>query len=120
MTDDSPVDLAKLDAWCGVRPGMTRAQVQEEMKRRGVDLEDYGSADSLTATTDDWELGLDFTTDGMDRVRQMTIEGDAVQWNGQPLIGLRMDDAFHLLGSPASVDRAPPPTGDPSAMRPSR
>jgi hypothetical protein len=120
MPDDSPFDLAKLDAWCGVRPGMTRTQVREMMQQRGVEVEDYGS-DCLTATTDDWELEFDFTTDGTERLRQLSVDGDAILWQGQPLMGLRVDDALRLLGSPAGArwqSAEDPPTPEAGAEPP--
>lgn len=102
VTNDPSLDLAKLDSWCGVRPGMTRNEVQEIMRRRGIEVQEYG-ADSLTAVADDWEISFDFTTDGRERLRQMTVDGDAILWEGQPLIGLQLDDAWRLLGSPTNA-----------------
>jgi hypothetical protein len=103
MTNEPSIDLAKLDAWRGVRPGMARSQVEEILRSQaGVEVQEYGS-DGLTATTDDWELTIKFTTDGSNRLCQVTIDGDAVVWEGQPLIDLRIDDAWRLLGSPTTA-----------------
>jgi hypothetical protein len=102
MPEDSPIDLAKLDAWCGVRPGMTRAQVLETLQQQGVEAEEYGS-DNLTATTDAWEMQFYFATDDSRRLRQLSIEEGEILWGGQRLVGVRLDEALRLLGSPATA-----------------
>lgn len=102
MADNTSLDLARLDAWHGVRPGMTRTQVQEVMQQQGVETQKYGN-DTLFATTDDWEMELEFTTDGADRLWQVTLSGDSILWNGQALADARLDDALRHMGSPASA-----------------
>jgi len=102
MPDETSFDLAKLDAWCGVRPGMTRAQVQEAMQPQGAELDEYGD-DNLSAIADDWEMEFYFTTDGTQRLRQLSIDDAKVLWNGRPLLGISLEDALCLLGSPASA-----------------
>ena len=102
MPDDTLLDLAKLDAWCGMRPGMSRAQVLEALKARGVEAEEYGT-DDLTAITDEWEMEFFFAKDGSERLRQLSIDGGEILWGGQPLLGIRLDDAWRLLGSPVTA-----------------
>ncbi len=96
MPAPTSFDLAKLDAWCGCRPGMTRAQVQAALQAAEVEAEAYGQ-DNLTVTEDDWEMEFYFATDGSDRLRQLSIDGDALHWNGQPLMDLRVDEALRTI-----------------------
>ena len=99
---DTLFDLAKLDNWQGVRPGMTRSEVQAALQQRGVEADAYGD-DNLTAITDDWEMELHFSRDGADRLRQVSVDGVSIRWNGKPVLGLRLDDALRLIDSSASA-----------------
>jgi hypothetical protein len=96
VPDQTPLDLAKLDAWFGVRPGMARAQVLAALQQQGVEAEAYGE-DNLTATTDEWEMEFHFAKDGSERLRQLSIDGEEILWAGRPLMGARVDDALRTL-----------------------
>src|SRR5215213_1568876 len=102
MSDDPIFDLAKLDSCCGVRPGMSRAEVEEILKRQGVEAEE-DSPHKLFAAGDEWELEFHFTSDGTQRLRQLSIDYGELLWNGQPLSELRVDKAWRLMGSPAAA-----------------
>jgi hypothetical protein len=48
-------------------------------------------------------LEFSFTKDGAERLRQIAIDGEHILWNGQPLVGVRVDDAWRTIGSPANA-----------------
>lgn len=75
---------------------MTRAQVQAALDAAGVTAEPYGD-DTLTVTEDEWEMELYFTRDGSERLRQLSLDGDAIQWAGHPLMDLRVDEALQTI-----------------------
>ncbi len=81
---------------------MTRTQVQETLKQQGVETTAHGS-DNLIATTDDCEMEFHFATDGSQRLRQLSIDGEKIVWGGRPLVGVRLDEALRSLGSPATA-----------------
>jgi hypothetical protein len=101
VSDTPSFDLAALDNWHGVRPGMPRSEVLAAMQERGIEATPYGD-DNITANAGEWEMEFYFATDGSERLRQLSIEGDAVLWSGKPLMGVRVDDAWRTFGSPAS------------------
>jgi hypothetical protein len=96
MPPRDPIDIARLDAWYGVRPGMRRAEVKAALEAQGFEVGEYG-ADNLTAMIDDWELECCLATDGSERLRQLAIEDEAVLWLGRPLVGIRLDEALRIL-----------------------
>ncbi len=97
MPDSSPIDLAHAAAWRGIALGQTREQVAELMAAQGVEVAAY-SERCLTATSDDdWEMEFVFSTDGSERLRQVSIEGGDLRWNGQPLMDARLDDALRAF-----------------------
>ena len=102
MADFIPLDLAALEDWQGVRPSMRRAEVVTAMEQRGFKTA-TSSDNNLTATTDAWELEFTFTKNGTERLRQIAIDGEEILWNGQPLIGVRLDDAWRTVGSPTNA-----------------
>ena len=102
MADSSPLELAALEDSQGVRPGMPRAEVIAAMKQRGIETAPSGN-NNLTATTDAWELEFSFADDGTERLRQIAIDGEEILWNGQPLVGVRLDGAWRTIGSPANA-----------------
>ena len=92
---------------------MARAQVLAALQQHGVEAEAYG-ADNLTATQDEWEIEFYFATDGTERLRQLSVEGEAVFWNGQQMIGTRVDDTLRLVEAAGSAMwEANDVTGDP-------
>ncbi|MGB8166790.1 MAG: hypothetical protein WCF18_04820 [Chthoniobacteraceae bacterium] len=118
MPAPTSFDLAKLDAWCGCRPGMTRVQVEAALQAAAVKVEAYGP-DNLNVTEDEWELELYFAHDGSDRLRQLSIDGDAVNWNGRPLMDLPLDEALRTIQPQGpwlwtSYDAVDTPFPDPS------
>jgi hypothetical protein len=102
MPDDPTFDLAKLDSCLGVRPGMTRAEVDEALKRQGLEAEE-DDPHTLYVAENEWEVNLHFATDGTQRLRQMSMDYGDLLWNGQKLNGLRVDDAWRLMGSPGNA-----------------
>ena len=95
MSDPAPLDLAKLDAWYGCKPGMTRVQVQAALQAAGADVTEDG--DDLTASAGDCEIEISFSKDGTERVRQILVDADVVTSAGKPLKGLRLDDALRTI-----------------------
>ena len=75
---------------------MTRAPALAALQAAEVEAEAYG-ADNITATQDEWELELLFATDGSERLRQLSLEGEAVLWAGQRLPGMHMDEALRAM-----------------------
>ena len=102
MAEFIPLDLPALEDWQGVRPGMQRAEVVTAMEQRGFKTA-TSNDNNLTATTDAWELEFTFTKNGTERLRQIAIDGEEILWNGQPLIGVRLDDAWRTVGSPTNA-----------------
>ncbi len=97
MPDSAMLDLAHATAWFGVRPGMTRAEVLEILRAQpGIEL-DTPEDEYATATTDDWEMDLWFSTDGADRLWQVSLDTPILCWNGQPLHEARLDDALRAM-----------------------
>lgn len=96
MPAPTSFDLATLDSWCGCRPGMTRTQVREALQIAGLEAEAYGQ-DNLTVTEDEWEMEFYFATDGSERLRQLSIDGNAIHWKGTPLMDLRVDEAVRTI-----------------------
>ncbi len=96
MSAPTAFDLATLDAWCGCRPGMTRAQVLAALAAAEVEADQYGQ-ENLTVTEEEWELELTFASDGSERLRQLSLDGDAINWAGHPLMDLRVDEALRLM-----------------------
>lgn len=98
---------------------MTRAEVLAALLEREVDAETYGE-DQLTATGDEWELDFTFTTDGADRLCELSVDGGAVLWAGEPLSGLRVDAALRrmephgpVLWTTEDMEAAPAPAAAP-------
>jgi hypothetical protein len=120
MPAPTSFDLAKLDAWCGCRPGMTRAQVLAALAAAEVEAEAYG-ADQLTVTEDEWEMECCFAKDGSERLRQLSIDGAAISWAGHPLMDVSVDEALRAIAPPGpalwtAYDAAGSPFSDPSAV----
>ncbi len=96
MANSSPIDLAQAEHWLGVRPGMTQAQVQAAMIQQGVTLEDYGDG-NFVASAEDWEMDFFFTSDGSERLRQLSIDGTLAQWSGKPITDVPLDEALRAM-----------------------
>ncbi|HEV7405371.1 MAG TPA: hypothetical protein VGO11_20680 [Chthoniobacteraceae bacterium] len=97
MSDSASLDLAQATAWFGVRPGMGRAEVLENLRgQAGVDLETPGD-EYVTASTDHWEMDLCFSTDGAERLWQVALDSPILCWNGQSLHEARLDDALRAM-----------------------
>lgn len=96
MPAPTSFDLEKLESWCGCRPGMSRAQVGAALHTAGVIAEPYGD-EMLTVTEDGWEMDFYFATDGSGRLRQISLDGDAIQWAGHPLMDLRVHEALQTI-----------------------
>jgi len=85
MSESAPIDLAQAAGWHGIAPGLTRVQVTEILAAQNIALAAYHE-DRLTAGSDDaWEMEFHFTTDGTERLRQVSVDGDDLLWNGRPL-----------------------------------
>jgi hypothetical protein len=93
---DQPLDIANLDNWYGFRPGMTRLQVMEGLKKLGLEIEAF-SDDNLATTVNDHGVEFYFAMDGSERLRQVSLDSDDVSWNGKPLMDARLDDALRAL-----------------------
>ena len=99
MPDQPALDLAHADAWCGFRPGMSRAEVRAGLERLEVWEDEFATGDfAVTVQGRDLEFWL--ATDGSERVRQIAIEADEINWNGKPLLDALMDDALRALEPP--------------------
>jgi hypothetical protein len=94
MPDQPPIDIAKLDNWCGFRPGMNRAEVEGKLQQVGSKVTTYGD-DKLAATVSGQYLQFWFETGGEKRLRQMATDATAL-WNGRSLDG-GLDEALHVL-----------------------
>src|SRR5437868_6636468 len=104
MADDSPLDLSKLDHWCGLRPGMTRAEVRAVLVAAGLDPDgDASDAESLDIY--DWGMELRFIAGDTGRLRQISLDDDETRWAGQPLIGMPLGTALRTLGAAGDAAR---------------
>jgi len=98
MAADSHLDLAKLDHWHGLRPGMSRAEVRAVMIAAGLDPAGDAS-DATNLDIYDWGMELRFAADGTDRLRQILLDDEDTRWSGQPLLGVPLDTALRTLGT---------------------
>ena len=94
MPEEPVVDLAQPDGWCGLRPGMSRAEVVAVLTQFGVDI---GSNEYFAETVNGRDLEFLFAKDGAERLRQLVVDAPEMSWNGQPLLHARVDDALRAL-----------------------
>ena len=96
MPDPCVFDLAQPEAWCGFRPGMSRAEAMAGLQRLGAEVDGHGE-ENLAAQVHGREMEFWFATDGSERLRQLSVEAEEIHWNGQPLLDARVDDALRAL-----------------------
>jgi hypothetical protein len=100
---DSPFDLATARDWFGFKPGMTREQAEEHMDQSNLEMIENRD-DYFSVAVDDVELEFWFETTGKQRMRQLSVCGDEVLWNGKALTGVRIADALSAM---EPLDAAP-------------
>ncbi len=96
MPDQPALDLAHAETWGGFRPGMSRAEVTAVLQGLGL-AEEEEAGPNLAVTVQGLELEFWFTTDGSERVRQLSVEADEIHWNGQPVLDARVDAALRAM-----------------------
>ena len=75
---------------------MSRSEAMAELQRLGAEVDGRGE-ENLAAQVNGREMEFWFATDGSERLRQLSVEADEIQWNGQPLLDARVDDALRAM-----------------------
>ena len=94
MPDEPMLDLAQPEAWCGLRPGMSRPEVVAVLTQRGVET---GGDGDFAETMSGRDFEFWFAKDGSERLRQLVVDAPEMSWNGQPLLDARVDDALRAM-----------------------
>lgn len=89
-------ELAKLESWQGLRPGMTRMEVMDLLKQAGV--ESSGQDNFPTwLMAEDWGMEFEFEADSQQRLRQIARDDEALTWQGKPIIGVPLHQALRAM-----------------------
>ncbi|CAN5743507.1 hypothetical protein BH11VER1_BH11VER1_40650 [soil metagenome] len=89
-------ELAKLESWQGLRPGMTHQEVMVILKEAGVEVSAQDKYETWLMV-DDWEMEFEFETDGQQRLRQISCDHEALTWRGKTIIGVPLHLALRAM-----------------------
>jgi hypothetical protein len=96
MPGQPAFDIANADQWFGFRPGMTRPQTLEQIRKLGLQEAEYDD-DYFSMAIGGVELEFWFQAGDPARLRQISADGGEIFWNNRPLLETRVDGALRTL-----------------------
>jgi len=97
---NEPIDLANAESWCGIRPGMSRAEVTRILEGAEVALcEDDDDSHWVLASGEEWAMELRFAPEGENLLRQIVVDHDECRWAGRAVLGRPLHEVIAAIGS---------------------
>lgn len=86
-------DLSELKSWRGLRPGMSRKEVEALLNAEGVDTSEWEEDEECFLVTNGWDLEL--VIDKHQRLYQISLEdGDKYRWAGRAIVDVPLHEAL--------------------------
>jgi len=100
------IDISKMPAWHGVRPGLLRSEAVRALKAAGLEVDEADSEPEWLVAT--WEengvensLEMSFAGEGDPRLRQIILDNESSTWAGRGVIGKPLHEALAAIGDDA-------------------